>query len=137
MRLSERFARILTAPDKQDAAAVVVAPKGYGKSYTCLYIAWATAVKMAEILGGRWEDYFPIDRENNSFFPVEESLRAQGSRAVFTPSQVAALRAAVELKPGGPRLRTTAETDASGGRILNVPVRLPANGVLFMVLKKG
>lgn len=66
MRLSQRFANIITSPDKQDAAAVCVAPKGYGKSYTCLAIAWETAVKVAEILGGVPEDYFPVDRENKN-----------------------------------------------------------------------
>jgi len=93
MRLSQRFANIITSPDKQDAAAVVVAPKGYGKSYTCLNIAWATAVEIAEIMGGRWEDYFPIDREKKTLPTVgviekEAILRVLD---ILGPHQIAVL----------------------------------------------
>ena len=93
MRLSQRFANIITSPDKQDAAAVVVAPKGYGKSYTCLNIAWATAVEITEIMGGRWEDYFPIDREKKTLPTVgviekEAILRVLD---ILEPHQIAVL----------------------------------------------
>jgi hypothetical protein len=75
---------------------------------------------------------FSIDRDRNSFYPVAEALLAKGPRAVFSPEEVARLREAARLKPGAPPARVTATRKS-----LTIPVRLPANGVLFLVLKRA
>ena len=78
---------------------------------------------------------FPIDRERNTFYPVAETLRAEGPRSVFSASEVAALRKASSLVPKGPPRRAVAETGPSGGYSLALPVQLPANGVLCLAMK--
>jgi glycosyl hydrolase family 39 (putative alpha-L-iduronidase) len=80
---------------------------------------------------------FPIDRDRNSFYPVAEALLAKGPRAVFSPEEVARLREAARLKPAGPPARATAASGGPGARTLSIPVRLPANGVLFLVMKRA
>lgn len=59
------FADIVTGPDKQDVACLIVAPKGYGKSYSALELCWGTAIEISERIGGTPYDYFPYDAENN------------------------------------------------------------------------
>lgn len=66
MRLSERLAQIITSPDKQDAAILLVAPKGYGKSYSAITIGVETARAVAALVGGEWTDYFPVDYANKN-----------------------------------------------------------------------
>jgi len=64
--LSEYIANIVTGKDKQDAALLIVAPKGYGKSYSALQLAYEIAHEIAAIIDKdreQWRKYFPIDEE--------------------------------------------------------------------------
>ena len=77
---------------------------------------------------------FPIDAANNSFYREAVALLAKGPRTAFTLAEVARLREAAALGAVGPTVRVAAEKAAGGGRTLDLPVRLPANGVVFLVL---
>lgn len=59
--LSRYFCGIVTSPYKQDVSALLVGNKGTGKSYASLSIAYNTSIKIAEVLGGKPNDYFNID----------------------------------------------------------------------------
>ncbi len=62
--LAQRFAHTITGPYKQDISMLLQGPKGSGKSYASLRIAYNTARLVAEILdgdGGEWPKYFSMD----------------------------------------------------------------------------
>lgn len=59
--ISDYFSGIVTSKFKQDVSALLVGNKGTGKSYASLSIAYHTSVRIADILGGKPEDYFNID----------------------------------------------------------------------------
>ena len=55
--LANRFASTITGPYKQDIAMVLQGPKGSGKSYASLRIAYNTARRVAEIRDGDWREW--------------------------------------------------------------------------------
>lgn len=59
--ISGKFAEIVTGPHNQSTSLLIVGRTGAGKSSAALRIAYDTAVKIAEIVGGTWEDYFTLD----------------------------------------------------------------------------
>jgi len=63
--LTRSWAEVVCGYDKQDVAALIVAPKGYGKSYTALELCWGAACEVALRKGGHPLDYFPYDQEKN------------------------------------------------------------------------
>lgn len=60
-RLSQFFAETVTDAYNQDVSFLLVGKKGQGKSWAQLSIAYHTALHLAEILGGTWNDYFNLD----------------------------------------------------------------------------
>lgn len=63
IELADLWADIVCGNDKQDVSAILVAPKGYGKSYTAMGLCYDSAVAIAKRKGGPWQDYFPYDPE--------------------------------------------------------------------------
>lgn len=62
--LAERFAHTITGPYKQDISMLLQGPKGSGKSYASLRIAYNTARCVAEILDDdwhKWTNYFSMN----------------------------------------------------------------------------
>lgn len=62
IELADLWADIVCGKDKQDVSAILVAPKGYGKSHTGVSLCYDTAMAIAKRRGGKWEDYFPFDK---------------------------------------------------------------------------
>jgi hypothetical protein len=48
--------------DKQDLVIFLAGRRGSGKSYSALWIAMRIAMAIARIKGGKWRDYFNLDR---------------------------------------------------------------------------
>ena len=61
--LADMWADIVCGKDKQDVSAILVAPKGYGKSHTAMSLAYDTACAIAKHKGGVWQDYFPYNEK--------------------------------------------------------------------------
>lgn len=68
--LSVFFAQTVTGAYNQDISFLMVGKKGTGKSYSQLSIAYHTACEIAEIVGGRWDDYFNIETNVAIIDPV-------------------------------------------------------------------
>lgn len=60
-QLSRFFAETVTNAYNQDISFLLVGKKGQGKSWAQLSIAYHTARHLADILGGKWNDYFSMD----------------------------------------------------------------------------
>lgn len=74
--LSNRFAKTITGPYKQDIAMLLQGQKGSGKSYASLRIAYNTARRIAEIRDGDWRDwpeYFNMEENVAIIDPVRAS----------------------------------------------------------------
>jgi hypothetical protein len=65
VELASLWADIICGKDKQDVSAILVAPKGYGKSITAMSLAYDTAMEIAKRRGGTWQNYFPFDAEKD------------------------------------------------------------------------
>lgn len=63
LELADLWADIVCAKDKQDVSAILVAPKGYGKSHSGVSLCYDTGCALAERRGGSWTDYFQYDAE--------------------------------------------------------------------------
>ncbi len=63
--LAQRFAHTITGPYKQDIAMLLQGPKGSGKSYASLRIAYNTARCVAEILDDDWHKWTKYFSMNN------------------------------------------------------------------------
>jgi hypothetical protein len=61
LELTDLWADIVCSKDKQDVSAILVAPKGYGKSHSAMGLCYDSAGAIAERRGGAWQDYFPYD----------------------------------------------------------------------------
>ena len=61
LELADLWADIVCGDDKQDVSAILVAPKGYGKSYTAVGLCYDSAVAIAKRKGGTWQDFFPYN----------------------------------------------------------------------------
>ena len=59
--LSLMFAKIITSKHNQHAIIMVVGAAGKGKSWAAIALARGVAVRVAEILGGKPEDYFNFE----------------------------------------------------------------------------
>ena len=59
--ISSKFAEIVTSEYNQSTSLLIVGRTGAGKSNAALRICYDTAVKIAKVKGGTWEDYFGID----------------------------------------------------------------------------
>lgn len=58
--LAKHFARIVTGPNDQDVAMLLVGHKGSGKSGSSLSLGASIAFEIAKIRGGEWTDYFNL-----------------------------------------------------------------------------
>ncbi|HPE52262.1 MAG TPA: hypothetical protein PLS83_12275, partial [Methanothrix soehngenii] len=58
--LARHFAEIITGPDDQDIAMLLVGHKGTGKSGSSLSLCTSIAYEIAKINGGKWTDYFSL-----------------------------------------------------------------------------
>jgi hypothetical protein len=66
LELADLWADIVCGGDKQDVSAILVAPKGYGKSHTGMGMCYDSAGAIAERRGGTWKDYFPYDEQTHA-----------------------------------------------------------------------
>lgn len=66
LELTDLWADIVCGRDKQDVSAILVAPKGYGKSHTAMSLCYDTAKAIAKRRGGNWQDYFPYHEDTKA-----------------------------------------------------------------------
>jgi hypothetical protein len=75
--LSDYWVGIITGKFDQDVSAMWVGPKGSGKSSAVLSVSYHCAIKLAALLGGKWDEYYNL-HELTACILEEEATRLMG-----------------------------------------------------------
>lgn len=84
MMLAREIAEKITSKHNQHCSILIVGPMGTGKSWTALWISYRVSVELANILGGKWQDYFSVD-ENTGIIDTDDIIKMVGNMKEHRP----------------------------------------------------